>query len=78
MTLKNINKPHLVISRTYYQSNKTISRPPQSRETIPYKTSMRAVPFCKKNAIALPYRKSTTYMPAVFATRIAAAQNPGS
>jgi hypothetical protein len=25
----------VVISRTYYQTNKTISRPPQSRETIP-------------------------------------------
>jgi hypothetical protein len=34
MTLK-INKPHAVISRAYYQPNKTISRPPKSRETIP-------------------------------------------
>jgi hypothetical protein len=33
-TLKKIN-PHAVIYRTYYQSNKTISRPPQSRESIP-------------------------------------------
>jgi hypothetical protein len=41
---KNVNdykksKPHSVISRTYYQSNKTICRPPQSRETIPLKMS---------------------------------------
>jgi hypothetical protein len=33
-TLKN-NKPQAVISRTSYKSNKTISRPPQSRETVP-------------------------------------------
>jgi hypothetical protein len=34
---KNQNNPHPVISRTYSMSNKTISRPPQSLETIPLK-----------------------------------------